>query len=1145
MAPDPAPDADPAPGRGPDPARAPAPGPDGARRPLDPRLLRHAAAARRFVLAGLGIAVATALLVIAQAQLLATVVADGFLGGAGLAALQPLLVLAALTVVGRAGLAWAGEVAAYRASADVVRELRSRVVGQVLRLGPRHRALPPAGEVATLTARGLDDLEAYFGRYLPALLVAAVVPVVLAVRILTADWLSGLVVGLTVPLIPLFAVLVGLHTQRSTARRWRTLAVLGHHFLDLVAGLDVLVAFGRAGHQAGRLRAMTEAYRRATMRTLRVAFLSALVLELVATLSVALVAVSIGLRLVDGSLDLATGLLVLLLAPEVYLPLRAVGARFHDAATGTAAATAALDLLDVPVPPAGPAAAPDPAAEAVVLERVRVDGRAAPVLDGLDLTLHPGETVGVRGPSGCGKTTLVELLAGLRPPDGGRVLVGGTDLAEVDPARWRRRVAWVAQRPVLVAGTVAENIALADPRAGPEAIAHAAGLARLDLPLDTPVGEDGAGLSTGQRRRVALARAVLAGRPLLLLDEPTEGVDAGTEAAIGDGLAEIAGGRTVVLVSHRAELLARCDRVVTLAPGPAAGERAGEISTPAERSVPADEAPPPGPGTPAPVPLRSVVRGQRGRLVAAALLGAAALGSGVALTATAAWLISAAALQPPVLTLMVAIVAVRAFGLGKGVFRYAERLVAHDAALRVGSALRVRVWTDLVRLGPAATARHRRGDLLTRLVADTDAPQDLLVRVALPATTALLVGGAAVLGFGLLVPLAGAVLALGLLVAGAGAPALAAIAARRTERRTAAAQAEVAARTVELLDAAADLLVLGAADRAHAALDAADTRLAALRRRAATATGAGAALAVLATGLTAVACAGVGLAGFTAGIVPGPVIAVLALTPLAFAEVVAPLPEAAVRLLSILPALRRLRELEEREPAVVEPAAATPVPAPRSLQARDLGVRWPGATAEAVRGVDLHLAGGRRIALTGPSGSGKSTVVAALLRTLAPSSGTLQADGQDVRGLRADDVRAGIAWCGPWSHLFDSTLRANLALAAPAATDADLVAALRRAALGPWFDALPEGLDTAVGAHGGAVSGGERQRLGVARALLADRPILVLDEPTAHLDAVTGAALAAEILAATADRTALLVTHRPEQTPGVPRLDLGRSTSPV
>ena len=1128
-------------------------------KPLDPRLLRHASAARRFVLLGLAIAVVTAVLVMAQAQLLARVIAGGFLGGEGLTALAPLLGLLLLAVAGRAGLAWASEVAAHRASADVMRQLRSRIVAHVLRLGPRHRDLPPRGELATLAARGLDDLAGYFGRYLPALLVAAVVPVIVGVRILTADWLSGVIVGLTVPLIPVFAILVGMHTERSTARQWRTLAVLGHHFLDLVAGLEVLVAFGRTGHQTGRLRTLADAYRRATLRTLRVAFLSALVLELVATLSVALVAVSIGLRLVEGTLDLQTGLLVLLLAPEVYLPLRAVGARFHDAAAGTAAATAALDLLDLPTPRSGQAGAPDPAAHTTRLRDIRVDGRSGPVLAGLDLDLRAGEILGITGPSGCGKSTLLDLLAGLRTPDGGTITVGGTDLAEVEPTWWRRRVSWVPQRPVLLTGTLGTNIALAAPDAAPDAVARAARLADLDLPLDTPVGEDGAGLSTGQRRRVALARAILADRPLLLLDEPTEGVDADTEAAIGAALPEIAAGRTVVLVSHRADLLGRCDRVVALA-GPADVTDLTDVSTRAARTAMAARGPghplrppaatPPAPRTSQPGPsaghrTEGVLRwalasagAQRGRLVLAVLLAAGALGSGVALTATSAWLISAAALQPPVLTLMVAIVAVRAFGLGKGVLRYAERLVSHDAALRVAGGLRVRIWTDLVRLGPAVTARHRRGDLLTRLVADTDAPQDLLVRVLLPGAAALLVGGAAVVGIGLLLPAAGLVLAVGLALAGIGAPAVAAWAAHRTERRTAALRAEVSGRTVELLDAAADLLVLGAADRYRSALQDADDRLGTLRRRAATATGLGGALGVLAIGATSAACAALGLAAFANGRLAGPAVAVLALTPLALAEVVAALPEAAVRLLSILPAAARLRALEDLEPAVVDPAVSPDTAPPRVLDARDLALRWPGSTTDAVRDLDLDLWRGHRIALTGPSGTGKSTAVAALLRTLAPREGTILADGRDVRGLDADRVRAGIGWCGSWTHLFDSTLRANLALAAPDATDDALVAALERARLGAWFAALPAGLDTLVGRHGGEVSGGERQRLGVARALLADRPILVLDEPTAHLDTATGDALAAEILAATADRTALIVTHRPEQTPGLDRVVL-------
>ncbi|MDT7709558.1 MAG: ATP-binding cassette, subfamily bacterial CydCD, partial [Pseudonocardiales bacterium] len=534
-------------------------------RPLDPRLLRHASAARRFVVVAAGVAVVTAGLVIVQAQLLARSIARAFLGGAGLAELAPVLLALVAIMAGRGVLAWAGEVAAHRASADVIRQLRARLVAHALRLGPRHRDLPPTTEVATLATRGLDGLEGYFSRYLPALLVAAVVPAVVAARILVGDPLSGLIVGLTVPLIPIFMILVGMHTERSTQRQWRALAVLGHHFLDLVAGLDVLVAFGRGRHQSSRLRNLATEYRRATMRTLRVAFLSALVLELLATLSVALIAVSVGLRLVEGRLDLLTALVVLILAPEVYLPLRAVGARFHDSAEGLAAASEVFAVLETPAPAAtGRVPAPNPALVPVRLERVVVEGRGGRVLDELDLTLEPGRILGVQGPSGGGKSTLIDLLLDLRTPDSGRITVGGVDLADVDRDAWLRRVAWVPQRPVLLAGTVAENIRLGHPFAPTDLVEAAAALAALDVPLDTPVGEDGVGLSTGQQRRVALARALLADRPLLLLDEPTEGVDADTESAITAGLPLIAAGRTVVLVSHRPDVLAACDRVLTL-----------------------------------------------------------------------------------------------------------------------------------------------------------------------------------------------------------------------------------------------------------------------------------------------------------------------------------------------------------------------------------------------------------------------------------------------------------------------------------------------------------------------------------------------------------------------------------------------------
>ncbi|GAA4783353.1 thiol reductant ABC exporter subunit CydD [Actinomycetospora chlora] len=1114
-------------------------------KPLDPRLLRQVRPARTFVVLTAAAGVATAGLVVAQADLLSRVVARAFLDRTPLAALTGLLVGIAVVVAGRALLVWATEAAAVRASARVIGTLRADLVDHVLRLGPRDPRLPSTGELGTLATRGVDALDGYLRRYLPTLLLATTVPVLVGVRLLTADWIAAVIVAVTVPLIPLFMVLVGLRTRDDTARRWRALAVLGHHFLDLVAGLDVLVAFGRAGAQSGRLRAVADEYRRATMRTLRVAFLSALVLEVLATLSVALVAVSVGLRLAEGRLDLATGLLVIILAPEIYLPLRAVGARFHDSTEGLAAADDVFTVLGTPAASGAGARrpAPDPSRVPVRLEHVGVDGRGGPVLDGLDLTVGAAGTVGLRGPSGAGKSTVLDLVTGLRRPDRGRVTVGGVGLDDLDLDAWRARIAWVPQRPVLVAGTVAENIRLGRPGAQDDLVRDAAAAASVDVPLDTVVGERGAGLSTGQQRRVALARALVLDRPLLLLDEPTEGVDAETGSAMLIALPGALRGRSAIVVSHRPEVLAACDRIVDVPAEPAvveavlpAGSGAGAPTSPA---APAPEpvavgvAVPAGAGRQGPLRrLRDAGRGRWPRLAVAVLLGAGALGSAVALTATSAWLISAAALQPPLLTLMVAIVAVRAFGLAKGVLRYLERLASHDVALRLGADLRVRLWQALVRRGPAAGGR--RGDLLARLTGDVDAQQDVLVRGLVPAGSALLVAAGSVGLLAWLLPEAGLALAAGLLVAGVLAPVLAVLAGRRLARTTAAARAAVAAGTLEILDGAADLLVIGAAARRRRRLSRHDGELAVRTIAQARGAGLGAGVGVLGIGLATLGATVVGVLALAEGRLAPTVLAVLALTPLAVAELVAGLPDAAVRLAEAVPAARRLAELEDAPATVLDPAVPAAVPADPDLAAVSLAVRWPDAAREAVSGVSFAVPRGRRIVLAGPSGAGKSTVLAAVLRTLPAARGAVTLDGRDTATMAADDVRARIAWCGPAAHLFDSTLRENLRLARPDATDDALVAALQHARLGAWFAALPAGLDTPLGEHGGPVSGGERQRLAVARVLLADRPVLALDEPTAHLDAPTATALAAEIEELSRDRTTIIVSHRPAEFPALP-----------
>ena len=1110
-------------------------------KPLDPRLLRHASAVRPFVLACAALGVLTAMLVLAQAELLAKTITWAFLGGAALRNLLVPVGMLLLVVLARSGIAWLSETTAHRAAACALSQLRETVIGSALRIGPRQVDRSPA-EVASLATHGVDRLEGYFARYLPQLLIASVVPLVVGVRILVADWVAAVIVGFTVPLIPLFMILIGLYTQRDVRRQWKTLSVLGNHFLDLVAGLTELTAFGRARAQLRSLREITEKYRTQTLRTLRIAFLSALALELLATLSVAVVAVSIGLRLLAGELDLHTALVVLILAPEVYLPLRAVGARFHDSAEGLAAAEEIIALADTPSGDSGTHTVPDLTRVALRCEDVTVDGRSGPILDGFSLRVPPGEVVGVTGPSGAGKSTLLDVLLGWRRPDSGRVLAGDTNLADVGRATWHRHIAWVPQQPHLVAGTVAENIRLGSPDATDDDVRAAADVAALDVPLGTSIGELGAGLSTGQRRRVALARAVLLDRPLILLDEPTEGVDAETEAAILDRLPKVLAGRTAVIVSHHPAVLARCDRVVTLG-APAS------IPAPSADAVPMSAAP----ARPAAVavelstvdgsrskwrPLLDAVRPHRWRLTLACLAATAALGCGVALTATSSWLIASAALHPPVLSLMVAIVAVRTFGLAKGILRYIERLLSHDVALRALTELRVRVWDRLVRIGPARTARLRRGDLLHRLMSDVDSQQDVLVRGLVPgiSTFAVLAGTAVTLG--VILPGAGLVAVLGFATAGVLAPAVAALAARRAQRETARLRAELTAGTVELLQASADLIAHDAATRRHARLRDIDAALTTLDRRSAAWRGLGGGIATLGVGLTSVACLALGILSVRAGTIPGPALAVLALTPLATAELVAGLPEAAQRLLGASGSARRLTELD----ALPAPSvSAAPAPAAAELAAEHLSVRWPRAAADAVQDVDLRIGLGSRLALTGRSGAGKSTVLAALMRYLDPSAGRVLLDATDTLAFSGDSVREQIAWCGPDTHLFDSTLRENLRLARPAALDSDLLAALDLAQLGPWRSRLPDGLDTALGAHGTPVSGGERQRIGVARALLPDRPILLLDEPTAHLDAPTAAALAADILAATEGRSALVVTHRPAEFSELPAVRLGRA----
>ncbi|GGJ82835.1 ABC transporter [Streptomyces camponoticapitis] len=1140
-------------------------------KPIDPRLLRYARATRRFLVAVVVLGLAGAGLVVAQAMIIAEVVVGAFEDGLDVSGLRTPLLLLGAVAVGRGLVAWLTELAAHRASAAVKSELRGRLLERAAELGPGWLSGQRTGSLVALATRGVDALDDYFARYLPQLGLAVVVPVAVLARIVTDDWVSAGVIVLTLPLIPLFMVLIGWATQSRMDRQWQLLSRLSGHFLDVVAGLPTLKVFGRAKAQAESVREITSEYRRATLRTLRIAFLSSFALELLSTLSVALVAVGIGMRLVHGDLDLYTGLVVLILAPEAYLPLRQVGAQYHAAAEGLAAAEEIFAVLETgPSGTGGGAGIPGSPRLELEGVTVRHEGRTEPSLDAATLVVEPGETVALVGPSGAGKTTLLNVLLGFTAPTEGRVRVGGTDLSSLDLDRWREQIAWVPQHPYLFAGTIAENVRLARPDADDAAVRDAlrdAGaydfVAALPQGVDTALGEDGTGLSAGQRQRLALARAFLADRPLLLLDEPTAALDGETEAGIVEAVRRLAVGRTVVLVIHRPALLSLADKVIELggraadagaesvaaarpdgaaggsAPGGprgGLGEGAGDSGAGAETGTPAGRHPL--------ARMRAAVGALRGRFVLALVLGSLALGSAVGLMAVSGWLISRASEQPPVLYLMVAVTATRAFGIGRAVFRYAERLVSHDAVLRMLADLRVSVYRRLERLAPAGLREARRGDLLSRLVADVDALQDYWLRWLLPVGSALLVGAGAVAFTGWLLPEAGAVLAVGLLAAGVGVPLVSGARARRAERRLAPARGLLATRVAELLDGCAELTVAGALRSRIAAARDADTVLTAIASRGATATALGGGLSALICGLTVAAAACAGAGAVHDGRLAGVALAVVVLTPLAAFEAVAGLPLAvqyrqraargAERVYEVLDAPVPVREPER-------PAAAPSTPFP--LEVRGLSARYAGQEDDALTGIDLTLTAGKRVAVVGPSGAGKTTLAQVLLRFLDAREGGVRLGGADAAALDGDTVRRFVGLCAQDAHLFDSSVRENLALARRDATEDDLRDALRRARLLEWVDALPAGLDTHVGEHGARLSGGQRQRLALARALLADFPVLVLDEPAEHLDLPTADALTADLLAVTEGRTTLLITHRLQGLDAVDEvivLDAGR-----
>jgi ATP-binding cassette subfamily C protein CydD len=550
---------------------------------LDPRLLQRVRPARVDLAWTVALGLVGGVTVVGQAYLLSQGVSLVFLAGEPLEAVIPFLVAFLVLSLLRAGLTWGSEVAANAVASRVKQDLRQRLAAHLLALGPAYARGERSGELANTVVEGVEALDAYFRQYLPQLALAALVPVTILIVIFPLDWVSGLILLLTAPLIPFFMILIGNLADALTRRQWTSLSRMSAHFLDVLQGLATLKLFARSREQVRTIARISDQFRETTLGVLRVAFLSALVLEMLSTISTALVAVQIGLRLLYGQLSFDQGFLILILAPEFYLPLRLLGARFHAGIQGFAAAERILDLLETPTLPNssvgfGQEEAPGVEGERRGPPRLRFsdvhyayDAGQRPAVTGVSFHLAAGERVALVGPSGAGKSTVAYLLLRFLEPDRGQITVDGRPLGEQSRPAWRQQVAWVPQQPYLFHGTVAENICLARPGALLDEIEEAAHQAHahtfiqaLPQGYDTPIGERGVRLSGGEAQRLALARAFLKDAPFLLLDEATANLDPEIEALIQDALERLVQGRTALIIAHRLAAVYRAGRILVM-----------------------------------------------------------------------------------------------------------------------------------------------------------------------------------------------------------------------------------------------------------------------------------------------------------------------------------------------------------------------------------------------------------------------------------------------------------------------------------------------------------------------------------------------------------------------------------------------------
>ncbi len=1116
-------------------------------------------------------------LTIGQAWYLSLTIDGVFLASRSLIQVIPWLRLLLFIIGGRAFLAWINEVSANAIAVRIKSDLRERLFTHLLDLGPAFSRGERTGELTATVVEGVEALDSYFSQYLPQLAVSTLVPLSILVFVFPLDPLSGLVLLLTAPLIPLFMYLIGKGAEIVTQRQYETLGRLSAHFLDSLQGLTTLKLFGQSKAHTRSIAQVSQQFRDTTMSVLRVTFLSALALELIATLGTAIVAVEIGLRLLYGRMDFQEALFLLVLAPEFYLPLRMLGLRFHAGMAGTSAARRIFEILDTPtshrasINDAHVSVSQPPRPEGS-FARIEFSGvsftypnQAVSALRNVNLQIRSGQHLALVGKSGAGKSTLANLLLRFIQPQEGLISIDGEPLEQFPLEDWRRLIAWVPQRPYLFHDTIAANLRLGQAEAGMQELIDAAQMANLhDFILSLPqgyqtvIGEGGGRLSGGQAQRLALARAFLKNAPLLILDEPTSSLDPGNEVLLEASTRRLRQGRTVITIAHRLNTVYQADQIIvidnsriieqgthgsllaqkgayakmvsalkgkslelpTQMPAKHTEPSALDLQSPTQSMSFARSAPHSMPR------LFSFLKGSWDMVLLSILLGTLTIGSNIALMGTSAWLISAAALHPSIADLEIAIVGVRFFGISRGVFRYLERLTTHDVTFRLLARLRIWFYEKLEPLAPARLLEYRSGDLLSRVTSDIETLENFYIRVVAPPLVAVMVALGTAWLLGSFAPQLALVLLGFLLGIGLFLPILIQWLSRTPASDLVNDRAEMQVQLVDGVQGLADLLIFGGGTSQLREIVRTGRSYAKSQKQLSLIAGFNAALTVLLPNLGMLAVIVLAIPLVITGRIQGLVLATLALVTLASFEAVNPLPLAAQMWMSTREAARRLFDVVDAQPAVSDPPLPLTTPRSGALSVRDLSFTYKESDPPALDGLSFDLPSGKHLAIVGPSGAGKSTLINLLLRFWEYRQGEILLDGEPLNAYAQSDVRLMIGIVSQNSYFFNTTIGQNLKLAQPKASIKQLEHATRQAQIYEFIQRLPQGFETLIGEQGLRLSGGERQRLAIARTLLKGSPILILDEPTANLDPITEKRVLDTLFDLMQGRTALLVTHR-------------------